>query len=1001
MGFIKTSVAKLFGPAWSTLSWQEKQLAAAAVFPENSADPDHFVDPSPYGAIYLGSASVETINGGSSRDYILAGASADSINGYGGDDFINGGSGQDNITAGAGNDLIIYDSTDVRIHGGAGIDTLLVRDRGTTFSGSASIYSVEVIDLANGFRDNIEFSNQALGGGRDRELRITGDAGDVLNFATTVAANFLGTVTENGILFDRYKIGTTSFGVQQGVIVQRGLAPELAAPASISVAENGLFAIDLFATDDRSAEGAGLIYTIGGGADAGLFAIDATTGVLSFLSAPDFEAPVDADDDNAYDVIVQVTDGNGLTDSRAISVQVTDVLDTAGPTLIAPASVAAAEGSLQVVDLDTTHLTESEGAGLLYAITGGADELVFVIDAETGVLSFASAPDFEMPTDQGGDNVYDVTVTVTDSAGLSDSHDLAVGVTDVFENKAPTLNLPTQVTAAENQTIAFDLSATDDADQEGAGLSYTITGGADALHFSIDSATGLLHFVSAPDFEAPSDLDGNNIYDVRIGVTDSGGLSSEQDLQVQITDRQTMQFIFTSGQSLSVGTTATPAVLSNSPVYPTNALALNFGANGYVNQGWQTKTVNPALFQGFRPLQEYGSETHVSSMINRLIYEFQSAGLDSPVFTHVNTGTGGKNILQLMTGAQDIYSDVASALAATGTDDVFAVDNLNGTFSYFRNTGSGSQGYGTSSGRPVFFDNLVTQLTLGVTEALKQGYDVSKEVVLNWIQGQADSGRGDVPFGYEFLLGKYFDKLEAVVENLLGNSADVLGMVSQHRGYGNKGVAIDQIEFINGQANIVFGAPEYQFEARFPARVAGDYTHLSPEGYYMMGQQLGANLFDALTGNENTPILISSVTKVAPDMLQVDFSGVDNALVDDPSIFAAANGFHPPSDFGFRLYTMTGVKGRGLPDIINAQIIDADSVLLQFDKTVSGQFRLYLGRTEEDLLDPAFGSLVGFGGTTLRDSVAVAALPAPSGAALADPFIYEYAPIQYMNIDLV
>lgn len=998
MGILKTNVANLFGPGWSSWSWQQRQLAAAAVFPENAGDPDHFVDPTPYANIYLGSASGEALNGGGARDYVLSGAGADVINGYGGDDFINGGSGADNIVAGAGNDIIVYDNADTRIHGGTGIDTLLVRDRGTTYAGTGQVNSIEIISLANGFRDNIEFSGQTLSASRDKELRITGDIDDVLNFKTTTAASFLGTVTENGILFDRYKIGSTSFGVQQGVIVQQGLAPGLGGPAGVGVAENGLFVIDFQATDDRSAEGAGLVYSIAGGADAALFVIDPATGVLSFQAAPDYEAPGDAGGDNVYDVLVKVTDSNGLSDTQAVSVQVTDLLDTAGPTLVAPTAVSVPEGYLSVLDVDSAHLTEAEGTGLVYSITGGPDEFSFVIDAQTGVLSFATPPDFEMPADQGANNVYDVLVTVTDSAGLSDTHAIAVTVTDVFENQAPMLNLPTLVTAAENQTIAIDVSATDDADSDGAGLSYAIAGGADAALFSIDSATGLLKFLTAPDYEAPTDQDLDNIYDIRIGVTDSGGLSSEQDLQIQVTDRATMQFIFTSGQSLSVGTTATPAVLSNAPVYPGNALALDFGVNAYVNQGWQTKVVNPAMFQGFRPLQEYGSETIASSMINRLVYEYQSAGLDSPVFTHVNTGSGGRTILQLMTSSNDIYADVASGLAATALDDVFAVDNLNGTFGYFRNTGAGAQGYGSSSGRPVFFDNLVKQLTLGVTEALKQGYDVSDDIVLNWIQGQADVARGGVPYGYEFLLGKYFEKLDAVVENLLGTDADVLGMVSQHRGYANKGVAIDQIDFVTAQPNVIFGAPEYQFEARYPARVAGDYTHLSPEGYYMMGQQLGANLFDALTGHENTPIMISSVTKVAADTLEVDFSGVDTALVYDPSIYAAANGFHPPSDMGFRLYTAAGQKGNNLPGIVNATIIDADTILLQFNKAVTGNFRLYLGRTEEDLLDPAYGSLMGFGGTPLRDAGVVDALPTPGGAPLSDPHIYEYAPIQYVDI---
>ena len=48
-------------------------------------------------------------------------------------------------------------------------------------------------------------------------------------------------------------------------------------------------------------------YTIAGGADAALFALDAQTGALSFVAARDFEAPGDADGDNVYQVEVNAT----------------------------------------------------------------------------------------------------------------------------------------------------------------------------------------------------------------------------------------------------------------------------------------------------------------------------------------------------------------------------------------------------------------------------------------------------------------------------------------------------------------------------------------------------------------------------------------------------------------------------------------------------------------------------------------------------------------------
>ena len=56
--------------------------------------------------------------------------------------------------------------------------------------------------------------------------------------------------------------------------------------------------------------GATLTYSIAGGADAAKFSIDATTGALSFVTAPDHETPADAGGNNVYDVVVQVVRRN-------------------------------------------------------------------------------------------------------------------------------------------------------------------------------------------------------------------------------------------------------------------------------------------------------------------------------------------------------------------------------------------------------------------------------------------------------------------------------------------------------------------------------------------------------------------------------------------------------------------------------------------------------------------------------------------------------------------
>lgn len=74
-------------------------------------------------------------------------------------------------------------------------------------------------------------------------------------------------------------------------------------------------------------------YSIVGGADKTKFSIDANTGALSFITAPDFETELDADTDNVYEVEVQALDGSGNTTSEAISVTVLDAIEPGGSTI--------------------------------------------------------------------------------------------------------------------------------------------------------------------------------------------------------------------------------------------------------------------------------------------------------------------------------------------------------------------------------------------------------------------------------------------------------------------------------------------------------------------------------------------------------------------------------------------------------------------------------------------------------------------------------------------
>lgn len=81
----------------------------------------------------------------------------------------------------------------------------------------------------------------------------------------------------------------------------------------------------------------------------------------------------------------------------------------------------------------TAQATSTNAGSISYAIIGGADQGKFSINPSTGVLTFDAAPSYSSPTDNGGDNVYDIQIEATDSAGEIATRSLAVQVLEVAQ----------------------------------------------------------------------------------------------------------------------------------------------------------------------------------------------------------------------------------------------------------------------------------------------------------------------------------------------------------------------------------------------------------------------------------------------------------------------------------------------------------------------------------------------------------------------------------------
>ena len=309
---------------------------------------------------------------------------------------------------------------------------------------------------------------------------------------------------------------------RQGSFRMSGLnrGPEITSAGAYEVAENRAVVGQLEAIDpDEADEIEG--YGIAGGADGGLFAVEA--GELMFRKAPDYETPSDVESaepasgagDNEYIVVVEVRSGEGERErkgSRAIRVRVSDEEEPPEITSVGPFEVVENRtrvGQLEAVDQDKQdEITE-------YGIAGGADGGLFEVVEETGELMFREAPDYEDPGDvasedpqsPAGDNEYVVVVEVRSGEGERErkgSRAIRVRVSD--EEEPPEITNVGPFEVVENRTRVGQLEAVDpDAGDEIGG--YGIAGGADAGLFAVVEETGELMFREAPDYEDPSDVE--------------------------------------------------------------------------------------------------------------------------------------------------------------------------------------------------------------------------------------------------------------------------------------------------------------------------------------------------------------------------------------------------------------------------------------------------------------------------------------------------------------
>lgn len=489
----------------------------------------------------------------------------------------------ENVVGGSGNDVITGDKNDNKLDGHTGEDTVVFTGKATDYDiflneggsitvidqradgdGTDTLSNIEwlqfsdqkasVAELEGGINQaptDINLSNASLLENAPGEivglLTVSDpDAGDTHSF--DLSDNRFEVVDgalrlKSGISLD-FESGPQQFDVIVTATDNGGLVrTETLTINVVNVNEAPDKSVDTDAADNKVSEAATAGTLVGIVAQAtdpdvgdtrsysltddagGRFVIDSASGAVTVAD----NAVFDFETQNQYDIEVTATDAGGLSSTTAFTIQLTDAQEPIG--------------LLEDVDSAQNLVAENAAIGAEVGITGhaidvDADDEVgysltdnaggrFTIDATTGVVTVASALDFESAES------HTITVLATSSDGSTREQDFTISIGNVNDNPVtgPIDANGAQNLVAENAGIGTTVGITalaSDADK-GAVISYSLTDDAGG-RFTIDAATGIVTVAGALDFETAQS------HSITVLATSNDGSTNSQDFNIDIGD---------------------------------------------------------------------------------------------------------------------------------------------------------------------------------------------------------------------------------------------------------------------------------------------------------------------------------------------------------------------------------------------------------------------------------------------------------------------------------
>lgn len=200
-------------------------------------------------------------------------------------------------------------------------------------------------------------------------------------------------------------------------------------------------------------------------------------------------------------------------------------------------------------------------------------------------------------------------------------------------------------------------------------VAWSVNGGLDQSKFIINTFTGALSFISAPDFENPTDSNGDNIYIVIVRATDTNGNISSQTLTVTVANVVELPPVITGPSGAAGALTSAKSINENTNTITTFIAntAVTWSINGGLDQlRFSINSVTGALTFINSPDFENPSDSDLNNTYIVTIRATDSSGLTAnqtltvTILDVVETGTGNNR--------PDITGAKVTTASATGLD---------------------------------------------------------------------------------------------------------------------------------------------------------------------------------------------------------------------------------------------------------------------------------------------------------------------------------------------